>query len=135
MSEIDNLRAERDALQKAKAEIDEKIKYLEEAANQRAEDVKSLFHRMDSLILTSKASFTDHALGDVKEYTDEKSCAEAHMRTIDVEVSARSIEGDNVCKIPLDALPETSYIDDPTLVVSFLIPFSEIKDDPFFAGK
>lgn len=95
----------------------------------------SLFNRMDSRIKTVGSSFSDEAIGEVIESPFGKlNCAESYMQTIDVEISGRYKDySDDVYAVgKLSDLAVMGYGQDPTLVVSFLIPFDMIQDDKFF---
>lgn len=134
---FERLRQQQIELEEKSIEIQAEINRLEAQVEQaRAIQVAGLYNRMESMIKTLRSSMSDPSIGEVFEYEGEERCVEAYARTINVEISARK-SSDDCCAytIPLDRLPGVSSLDDATLVVSYLIPFNEIEDDPFFAVK
>ena len=122
-------------IRKMEAEI-ERLKAEEE--QKRKIDLIGLYSRMESLIKTCSSSMSDNSIGEIREidFNSDEGIAEAYMRTIDVEISGRYRDDhDTVTRCGIDQLARPRRTDDPTLVVSFLIPFDLIEDDPFFKQR
>ena len=118
------------------AEMEAEIERLKaEEEQKRKIDLIGLYSRMESLIKTCSSSMSDNSIGEIREidFNSDEGIAEAYMRTIDVEISGRYRDDhDTVTRCGIDQLARPRRTDDPTLVVSFLIPFDLIEDDPFF---
>src|SRR5699024_9785053 len=98
-------------------------------------DVIDLYGRIESLIKTSSSSMSDNSIGQIREidFNIDEGIAESYMRTIGIEISGRYRDDHNtVTRCGIDQLARPLHTDDPTLVVSFLIPFDLIENDPFF---
>ena len=118
------------------AEMDKEIERIRaEEEQKRNIDLIGLYRRMESLIKTSSSSMSDDSIGEIREidFNSDEGVAEPYMRTIDVEISGRYRDDhDTVTRFGIDQLARPLHTDDPTLVVSFLIPFNLVEDDPFF---
>lgn len=118
------------------AEMDKEIERIKaEKEQKRKIDVIDLYSRMESLIKTSSSSMSDNSIGQIREidFNSDEGIAESYMRTIGIEISGRYRDDhDTVTQCGIDQLARPLHTDDPTLVVSFLIPFDMIEDDPFF---
>lgn len=120
---------------KMEAEI-ERLKAEEE--QQREIGLRGLFNRMNSLIKTSESSFSSIDAGDIYEVRfGDLNCAESYMNSIDIEIAGRYKDGDGYVYhlSDLKDLETMNHLRDPTLVVSFLIPFDMIDSDEFFISK
>ena len=139
VSNLEYLRKKKAELEEQQAEIGRQIEVLKAQEEQERQiSTNGLYNRMDSLIKTSLSSFSDVSIGDVIEYAGELSAAGEYSRTIDIEISARYREGDidddRVYSSGVSALGKR-YVEDPTLVVSYLIPYDLIRDDLYFKQK
>lgn len=121
------------------AEMDKEIERIRaEEEQKRKSDLIGLYSRMESLIKTCSSSMFDNSIGEIREIdsNSDKGVAESYRRTIGVEISGRYLDDhDTVTRCGIDQLAQPLqplHTDDPTLVVSFLIPFDLIEDDPFF---
>lgn len=134
MSRLEYLKKKKTELKEQQAEIDRQIEVLE-AQKDRQVSIIGLYNRMDSLIKTSSSSFSDVSIGEVIEYAGELSLAEEYSRAIDVEISARygeiDYDDDTAYSSGVSSLGKRN-VEDPTLVVSYLIPYDLVQDDPFF---
>ena len=98
-------------------------------------ELRGLFEHAFSVVKTTGSSFSDGSIGEFYEsnYGDVR-CAESYSRTIDVELSARYVndheETAYVGKI--EDLEDKSSYENPTLAVTFLIPYDMISDAEFF---
>lgn len=117
-------------------EMDKEIERIRaEEKLKRNIEVRDLYNRVESLIKTSSSSMTDFSIGEIHEYVWNSFCADEYSYSIDVEVGARYKNDDgSVYEMPLKNLAK-SYEHSLTLVVSYLIPFDLIEDDPFFRSK
>lgn len=117
-------------------EMDKEIERLKaEEEQKRKINVIGLYSRMESLIKTSSSSMSDNSIGEIREidFSSDEGIAESYMRTIGIEISGRYRDDHNtVTRCGIDQLARPLHTDDPTLVVSFLIPFDMIQDDKFF---
>lgn len=121
------------------AEMDKEIERLKaEEEQQREIGLRGLFNRVNSLIKTSESSFSSIDAGDIYEVQfGDLNCAESYMNIIDIEIAGRYKDGDgHVYHLSdLKDLETMNYLRDPTLVVSFLVPFDMINSDEFFISK
>lgn len=135
-STIEEIEARKKQALEEIAEMDKEIERVKaEEERKRNIDLIGLYHRIESLIKTSSSSMSDNGIGEVREinFSVSEGVAEAHMRTIDVEISGRYRDDhDTVTQCGVNDLVCPLHTYDPTLVVSFLIPFDLIEDDPFF---
>lgn len=136
VSNLEYLKKKKAELEEQQAEIGRQIEVLKAQEEQeRRVSIIGLYNRMDSLIQTSSSSFSDVSIGEVIEYAGNLSLAEEYLQTIDVEISARYGEIDyDDCRVyssGVSSLGKRS-VEDPTLVVSYLIPYDLVRDDPFF---
>lgn len=130
---IETLEAKKKALQEQQEQVDQLIEA--EKAKQKQDrqiNLRGLFNRMDSLIKTCGSSFSEESIGEIYELGSDLHSANSYSRTIDVELSGRVLESEEIYNTPLSRLPTVGSWDYPTLVVSFLIPFDMAADDPFF---
>lgn len=139
VSNLEYLKKKKAELEEQRAEIDRQIEVLKaQEERERQISIIGLYNRMDSLIKTSSSSFSDISMGEVIEYDGDLSLAEEYLRTIDVEISARYSEidydDDTVYSSGVSSLGKRS-VEDPTLVVSYLIPYHLVRDDPYFKQK
>lgn len=133
MSKLEYLKKKRIELKAQQAEIDRQIEVAEaEQAQDRQENLVGLLRRVSSMIETTRSSFSDVSMGKVIERLDEPLCADAYSRTINIEISGRGFDGSAVYDMNLDLLKQTGSCEDATLVISYLVPFDLIEDDPFF---
>lgn len=120
-------------IRKMEAEIN---RLKAEKAQDRQIDLAGLCHSVGSLIKTSSSSFSEIYIGEVIEYAYEQGhrCADSYSRAIDVEISGRVREEDGaICATsPADLKRLSMMNEDPTLVVSYLIPYDLVKKEPFF---
>ena len=118
------------------AEMDKEIERIKaEEEQKRKIDVIGLYSRMESLIKTCSSSMSDNSIGEIREidFNIDGGIAESYMRTIGIEISGTYRDDHNtVTRCGIDQLARPLRTDDPTLVVSFLIPFDLIGDGPFF---
>lgn len=136
MNDLAYLEKKRAELKAQQEEIDRQIELLKAQKEQERQiSIIGLYNRMDSLIKTSSSSFSDVSIGEVIEYAGDLSLAEEYLRTIDVEISARygeiDYDDDRAYSSGVSSLGKRS-VEDPTLVISYLIPYDLVKDDPFF---
>ena len=130
MDDLEFLEKKKKELAEQQVEIDRQIEAAKAKQEQdRQANLVGLLSRVSSMIKTTGSSFSDVSMGEVIERLDEPLCSEAYSRTIDVEISGRGFDGESVYDMNLDLLK--SY-EDTTLVISYLVPFDLIKDDPFF---
>lgn len=130
MSDIEYLRKKKKELEERQEDIAAMIaahEAQEEQDHQIA--LRGFLNRMDSIIRTASSSFSDVSIGEIHE---NETTACSYMRTIEVEISGRRIENDYIQSVGVEHLHKVSYIDNPTVVVSYLIPYDMISDDEFF---
>lgn len=136
MDYMETLEAKKKALREQQEQVDQLIEAEKAKREQdRKIDLAGLYRSMDSLIKTSSSSFSEISIGEVIEYDYEQGheCADPYSRTIDVEISGRArAENEPIYTITPADLKRFSGIDEATLVVSYLIPYDLVKDDPFF---
>lgn len=128
MTDLEYLKSKRAELKDQQDEIDRQI----EAVEAKQANLVGLLRRVSSMIKTTGSSFSDVSMGEVIERLDEPLCAEAYSRTINIEISGRGFDGSAVYDMNLDLLKQTGSCEDATLVISYLVPFDLIEDDPFF---
>lgn len=138
MDDLEFLEKKKKALQDQQEQVDELIEAEKAKQEQdRKIDLAGLYRSMDSLIKTSSSSFSEISIGEVIEYDYEQGheCSDPYSRTIDVEISGRWREENGLIYTitPAD-LKRFSMTDEATLVVSYLIPYDLVKDEPFFQG-
>lgn len=134
MDDLELLEKKKKELAEQQVEIDRQIEATK-AQQDRQIDLAGLYHRMESLIKTSSSSISDNSIGKIREidFSSDEGISESYMRTIGVEISGRYRDDhDTVTRCGIYQLARPLHTDDPTLVVSFLIPFDLIEDDPFF---
>ena len=136
MTDLEHLEKKKAELEEQQAEIDRQIEATKAQQEQdRQADLAGLYSRMESLIKMCSSSMSDDSIGEVREidFNSNEGVAEPYMRTIDIEISGRYRDDHNtVTRCGIDQLARPLHTDDPTLVVSFLIPFDLIENDPFF---
>lgn len=136
MDDLEFLEKKKKELAEQQVEIDRQIEATKAQQEQdRQIDLAGLYHRMESLMKTSSSSMSDNSIGEIREiyFSSDEGIAESYMRTIGVEISGRYRDDhDTVTRCGIYQLARLLHTDDPTLVVSFLIPFDLIEDDPFF---
>lgn len=139
MSDLEHLEKKKAELKEQQAEIDRQIEATKAQQEQdRQIDLAGLYHRMDSIIKTAASSFSDISMGEVIEYDYDLVAAEAYSRTIDIEISGRYVEerdpSDEAYSTGLGHIAKIGNRSwaSPTLVISYLIPFDLVNDDPFF---
>lgn len=133
VNDLEYLKKKKRELAEQQAEIDRQIKVAEVKQEQdRQANLVGLLRRVSSMIDTTRSSFSDVSMGEVIERLDEPLCAEAYSRTINIEISGRGFDGSAVYDMNLDLLRQTGSCEDATLVISYLVPFDLIEDDPFF---
>lgn len=133
MTDLEYLKRKKAELKDQQDEIDRQIKVAEVKQEQdRQANLVGLLRRVSSMIEMTRSSFSDVSMGGVIERLDEPLCSEAYGRTIDIEISGRGFDGESVYDMSLDLLKQTENHEDATLVISYLVPFDLIEDDPFF---
>ena len=133
MTDLEYLKKKKIELKEQQAEIDRQIEVAEaKQAQDRQANLVGLLRRVSSMIKMTRSSFSDVSMGEVIERLDEPLCAEAYSRTINIEISGRGFDGESVYDMSLDLLKQTGNHEDATLVISYLVPFDLIEDDPFF---
>ena len=136
MDDLEFLEKKKKELAEQQAEIDRQIEATKAQQEQKRKiDVIDLYSRIESLIKTSSSSMSDNSIGEIREidFNIDGGVAESYMRTIGIEISGRYRDDHNtVTRCGIDQLARPLHTDDPTLVVSFLIPFDLIENDPFF---
>lgn len=128
MTDLEYLKRKKAELKYQQDEIDRQIELVEA----KQANLADLLRRVSSMIKTTRSSFSDVSMGEILERLDEPPCAEAYSRTINIEISGRGFDGESVYDMNLDLLKQTGNYEDATLVISYLVPFDLIEDDPFF---
>ena len=128
MTDLEYLKKKKAELKDQQDEIDRQI----EVAEAKQANLIGLLSRVSSMIETTRSSFSDVSMGELIERLDEPLCAEAYSRTINIEISGRGFDGESVYDMSLDLLKQIGDHGNPTLAISYLVPFDLIEDDPFF---
>lgn len=124
--ELQKLKQLENDLTEQKKSVQLKIDKLE------AEEEKKKEIALRGLIARIRPIIEDQNLVDVFEKSYyESGTVDAYGYEINVEVSGRITDG-TAYDISLDKLKDTGMIDDPTLVISFLIPFDMVSKDEYF---
>ena len=128
MTDLEYLKRKKAELKYQQDQIDRQI----EVAEAKQANLIGLLSRVSSMIETTRSSFSDVSMGELIEGPEGPLCAGAYSRTINIEISGRGFDGESVYDMSLDLLKQIGDHGNPTLAISYLVPFDLIQDDPFF---